>query len=136
MAEVVAEDPAYCLWVLREAEARLGEPQEEPSGFQVTGVLYKPSIASSDVLPRRYADVSESSEATADGPSARLQKPIRLPATPVKVPTASHGLREMAKWLTANASHLKDSPPAASATMPRTMAKQKLDHSPGGLGFA
>ncbi|CAE7493465.1 unnamed protein product [Symbiodinium sp. CCMP2456] len=45
MSEVVAEDPAYCLWVLQEAKAA----------------------------------------------------------------TASHGLREMAKWLTANAPHLKDS---------------------------
>eukprot|EP00439_Symbiodinium_sp_Y106_P024178 s6060_g2.t4 len=44
MTEVVAEDPAYCSWVLQEAEA----------------------------------------------------------------PTASDGLREMAKWLSANASHLKD----------------------------
>lgn len=102
VAELVTEDPVFCQWALQKAE----EGDASLGVREIAEWLKK----NAPHLQERGAFASGSkhrgrrmSEVVAEDPAYCLWV-----LKEAEVPTASHGLREMAKWLTANAPHLKD----------------------------
>ncbi|CAE7271865.1 unnamed protein product [Symbiodinium sp. CCMP2592] len=114
ISELVTEDPVFCQWALQKAEERLCRNawyRCQASQAQRWQGMIPPTDA--------VASLREGVFCTSSDPSKHRGRPMQEvvaedPAyclwvlQQAEAPTASHGLREMAKWLTANASHLKD----------------------------